>query len=308
MTYPDAYPKEWFDDAKVTGHPDHVIYRNGKSIVHRFASIYDALDEVINLDETADGSYRSSLKDGPFAYEDTHTNNFGEAADVIRNGWTEHMPQVNEFVSQIRTDERVVTMVDNSRFKQMYSCTGALVSVPLYCAGSYSPMVTHVPIMANKPNRVARVLIGGGMLGSVEADSYVERGILIVALCKVLDAMGWQIDLWTEATVQSKDNEDMVHSTLYHVHEAGQSFDAESVMFQLAHPSMHRRLTFGIRESGTYQEVQRFGSNNGYGRTRNPICSELIGAHLVIDAITPFDRTITDPAKWILDKVHSLTD
>lgn len=297
------HTNEWFQTADVTVEHGNTVYRNNGSVMVVIPTLYDAVDTIINLPDKVGGYFRSSLL-GTYGF--TLTNTFAEAAKLIENGWTEHLDQVIDMSDKVVSDERILAMIDNAKFKQIYSINGALPSVPMFCAGSQTPMITYIPTVGNKSARVARILVGNGMLQKVPAKSYLERGLIVCALIKVLHLMGWQVDLYAEATIRCTTNIYKNHSILHHVQKAGQVFDAEAVLFQLAHPSMHRRINFGIRESGNQTELKNFGPGGSYGSTINPLCANFVDAHVTIDAIQP-GQSIKDPIQWIMNHVHTIT-
>lgn len=238
---------------------------------------------------------------GGMPWEGTHT--FEEATSLASTGWAEPRSQVTEQVGNIAAELRAVLP---TAFGTRWDVCGGSVDVDRFLAGDPENMLEGrlVPSLAH--GQVVRVLLNVGALGAVSTETMIRRGIAMLALVELVRMAGLSLELWIETTT-SKGG--ATYTVLTRALGAGDSIDVDALMFPLAHPAQHRRITFACRERASAAVIKRFGfsEQGGYGSSHQVVCDAMVDPDITIAEPLSGETAYTrDPAKWIRERLVEL--
>lgn len=212
----------------------------------RHASLYELLDALIDYDESGAASPigNTSHDEGAHAEQWTQCATFADAVKVAREGFTEIRPQVDAITNAI-TSEVVAREVP--RVKRRNAIAGGAVNVGRVMTGAPKCFTQYTRIMAPGVARVLRIAVSVSNVADVPNEMIRARGAAIVALIDALTRKGWACEVWAVAASEISGTSTIV-STEVCLQSASDPLDVDGLMFNLAHPSMFRRMIFAERE------------------------------------------------------------
>ncbi|CUW38804.1 protein of unknown function [Magnetospirillum sp. XM-1] len=189
------------------------------------------------------------------------TPTWDAAMDLARNGWQEGRDRLVRTFDAATALQRTATV--QARFLDV---AGAYPHAALAAAGApdcmWSLGDTHI---AAKP--VVRILTGQGVRSGVDAKWIINRGAALLSHIDRLEDAGYSVEL---TAIHAASYQGWRHETSYTVKRAGEPLELDRLAFVLAHPSMHRRMVFALREQATEPGFRKaFGGN--YGGTCRPL-------------------------------------
>lgn len=212
------------------------------------------------------------------------------ARDMCLHGWSDARPQADAIVNRVMG--HVMQYVDMDNTPTLHLVGGA-PNVPMLLAGvpNHMMMFTRTEQQVSKP--VVRVLVDAGAEARVGSDKMLTRASAISALLEVLARMGHTMSIDLTSPVEDKGYE---HNLLVTLHNAGDHFDMDALMFCLGHPAFHRYLWFSHR----WQD----GVGHGMGSTR-PIPNSLSSGYDLVVSRTSHKKSnepmaTHDPEGWVM--------
>lgn len=217
--------------------------------------------------------------------EFTHTANFEEAVDLMKNGWDDMAKRLTQ---TLKVKEQKSAMVN--RRKQVNSVAGFHPVVPLYLAGVPTNMVSTkmVPMKQKILNITKSVDYNAG----TSTATIIEESVKAMQIVKKFEAMGYRVNL--NIAVGSIEDKKMYAKV--RIKSADEKLNVSKLAFPMVHPSMLRRLFFRFIE--VHPEVTK-NFIWGYGR---PSTSKQLQKAFPDDIILPaFIRKD-------VDQIHSVED
>ena len=197
-----------------------------------------------------------------------------EALELARNGWDA------EIDTALSVAENAVSKVerecDISTFTPVFDVLGCEVDVARYLDGTPENMIDYPLVPTVRAGRIITLCASIGRSSIVSVDTIMRRGHTVVALALALSTLGYGIEVWTDATVDFDGTHRVQIRTL--VKAAGDPVDAARLMYALAHPSMHRVLTFVTRWGSCPQPWAQLVTAYSGGFPTNPIADLPDGA------------------------------
>ena len=227
------------------------------------------------------------------------TETFEEALALAENGYDEVRPHVDALVSKM---EAKIAPSLQPAFTSYFDVSGGSVDVGRYMDGEPECMIETRLIEIAKPGRVITLLVSGGYLGSASTEDILARGAAIVGLCDSLQRMAHETEIWMEKSSQGG----VTDATLTHLvklKNAGEPFNIDVLMYAIAHPSCHRRLTFSIREQEP--NGKRFGISKGTGNVGGTVelrMGKAVGATVELESVATMSET-RNGEEWIVEKL-----
>lgn len=183
----------------------------------------------------------------------------------LRNSFEELIPKLRQFVE-----------FDAQRH---INTSGDEVNVAMYLAGEPEHMLEWVPSEDQVSRRALCLLVGHSISAGCSARALFIRGQAVIALLRALALLGYELEVWSEETVDNS------YSNLVRLHAAGSVMDESAVEFAIGNPAWLRRLLFAAEEMEPMDIRKRHGfvSNGGYGSPSGIQHADLVGADLQID-------------------------
>ena len=251
-------------------------------------------------------------KSRPGTIEFQGDGHWSETMKVARRGYVEARPVVEVMSENMRAK---IAPTLRPAFRSFFDVTGGQVDVGRFLAGEPENMIETELIEIARPGKVVTVLIHGGMLSKVKTRDFVARGVAIVALIEALEQMQHSTEVWLEIT-SSRDGDPEVYGTsrpvlthLVKLKDAADVLDIDDLMFAVAYPGRHRRLTFSIRQ--LEPDHKRFGiGRDGAGEQGVTIpltCRDRVGADICLESLSSTgDPVVVDAESWIATQLEAI--
>lgn len=194
-----------------------------------------------------------------------------DVATEFRDMFESHLPKLRSYVADELIEGRDVS--------------GFEVDVAGHCIGEPEHMHEWLPAENIINKRAFCVLIGHSISSGVTAEEIFIRGQAVVALVRALATMGYELEVWSEQTLNGYDGSGTQYTTLTCLHHAGEIMDQSALEFSIGNPSWLRRIIFAAEETESQEIRDRFQFNSlgGYGRPASPIHRDTVNADLVLD-------------------------
>ena len=209
----------------------------------------------------------------------TGTASWQAAKDLAASGWDEGREKIAANLAAIFASGAAEL---NSGAAVEHAVGGAYPDVPLYVAGNVCHMVGEGDQLGEKP--IVKFLINSSASCSVKADTIANRGAAVAALVDQVESSGSRCEIWvTFATATSG----RFYAPLVCAKQAGDVLDIDAVAFSMGHPSMLRRVLFGIVENDPFTDG---GYESTYGSVAK-IPADAIPADVIhIGALTDANK------------------
>lgn len=185
-------------------------------------------------------------------------------------------------------------------FTSYFDVSGGMVDVGRFLDGEPECMMETRLIEVAKPGRVITLLVAGGVLASASTADIQERGCAIIALVDSLEKMQHSVEIWLEVSCAREFGGEVsqmpVLTHLVKLKSAGEVLDIDSLMFAVAHPARHRRLSFALRRNEPRKN--RFGIP--HEATTATTMKEEVGATLVLESLSHKGKTVS-AEEWIMN-------
>lgn len=240
------------------------------------------------------------------------TRDFGEALDLARKGWQEKRGDVAHLRGRVKADPMIGNLWDDF---QPYPTTyhdvaGAFPDVAAFLSGDPNNMIEFGEREEPRSGRVVRIVVDGCYSAGTPTDVVVKRGAVVVALCELLEMLGFSTEIRLEDRRQSWGGgrgKAVTLANIVTVKTAAMPLDVDALMFALAHPSNLRRLGFRANEWEHPAIREAFGfEGGGYGRPVKPVTGKEWDAHVTLESASASRPESMNPEKWIRDIVEGL--
>lgn len=283
--------------------------RSGWHCVTRF----DSWDAYVRHVETRTGERNSSAKEDEYYREFTQTDSLETALTLAHEGWAEKRDSALELKTQVLAElvkDGIINEEYSLKVDTKHDYSGSFVDIGAYMTGDPECMVSFVETEVPASGKVVKIHVDGCYSGGTNTDTVIQRGAVCVALCEILDGLGFSVEVVTEITHaddysygQGLGN---LWSTLTTIKNAESPMNLDTLMFALAHPSTLRRLNFRAMEGEGYEFRKAFGVPGGYGYPRSLACAAEVQATVSLEAANRNRPETLEPAKWIRDIVKQL--
>lgn len=255
-----------------------------------FAAYVDTARECVNYGSV----FRNDSKKDFYG----NTPTYESALAMADSGYAEVRPEVDALVAKMET--KIEPMLQPA-FTSYFDVSGGSVDIARYLDGEPECMVETRLVEIAKPGRVITILVSGGYLGRAKVEDILARGAAIVGLCDSLQRLAHETEIWMEKSSSNGGKATLTH--LVKLKNAGEPINVDMLMYAIAHPSCHRRLTFAIREQEPNGE--RFGIVRGrdcVGGTVEMVMAEKVGANVVLESVANMTETMNGE-EWISRKL-----
>jgi len=189
------------------------------------------------------------------SYDFTKTENFNEAVELFKNGWSDMATKLVQKLKVIENEAKTIMKPKNA-----LGVAGYQVIVPLYLQGVPNNMVTKKMVPVKQ--KVITLNKSIDYRGGVDADQIIEESIKAMQIVKKLEAQGYRCNLnIVLGTTDGYPPKQFVVKV--RIKSANEKLNVSKLAFPLVHPSMLRRLFFRFIE--VYPNVTE-AFVNGYGK------------------------------------------
>ena len=217
------------------------------------------------------------------SYYFTKTENFNEAVELFKNGWSD---MATKLVQKLKVIENKTE--PTMKPKNVLGVAGYQTIVPLYLQGVPNNMVTKkmVPVKQKVITLNKSINYSGG----VSSDRIIEESIKAMQIVKKLEAQGYRCNLNIVLGTTAGLKQFVVK---VRIKSANEKLNVSKLAFPLVHPSMLRRLFFRFIE--VYPNVTKaFVGGYGIPATSNEMREIFKGECLLPNFIKKDVNTIRD--------------
>lgn len=267
---------------------------------HRL-EVFDSLHEMVDYAKANPLSKRkSSDEKSDWRTDWAKSASLDEAVAMAHVGYAEVRPQVESLMEIM--EERLAERFGN-RFVTEYAVSGGTVDIGKFVTGEPECMLEWVSEPAASMGRVVKVAVAGTASSSIKPEDMIRRGTAVVALLDTLHKLGVGLELWWDSTITGSDRRD--HSTVVKLHDSSNPLDIDDLMWAVCHPSMLRRMTFGVQERSETAKAQ--GVGGGYGTPANMGITKVQDFDVVVEKLQNGSGDIVqDPLAWVISTVEGL--
>ena len=259
---------------------------------------FDRIGEAVNyLQRKPNPVDRPASETGSHRW--TGSRDMKHALELLEVGWPEGLVEMKGMVENI---ERV--LLDRIPRPTVHrDLSGSDVDIGAYLSGEPENMLEWQAQPANSEG--IKLVVNGSASAGVSARVIKARGAVVVATIHAMQMLEIPVELWG-VWASSRDR---YHSeTRIQISRPGYELDIERVAFILAHPSMLRRIAFGIWEREEPKDWRkRIGiePDTGYGR---PTDSNFAGENgIYLGRMGSWEEHWLDThtaVEWILARLH----
>lgn len=251
--------------------------------------IFNSISEVVKFNRETERTEKYKFKHksdgtGQREYNFTKTNSYEEAEDLLLHGW--------DIMSQKLTKE-----IQNKKCKQsyknktVYGIQGFQACVPRYLQGIPDSMVSNKRVVTKQ--KTIDIVKDFGYECRTTTAKMEEESIKVLRLVDSLESKGYRVNL---SLVFVSRYRGKYISFIIKIKNASQRMNIKQMAFPLVHPSMLRRILFGIIER--LEETKNFGQGYGYC-TDYDETKHLFKGQCFIPRIVS-EQEITDIDKYII--------
>lgn len=190
--------------------------------------------------------------EGSNRYSFTKTNSYEEAEDLLLHGWDEMAEKLTKKISNVKCQ-------NGYKNKTVYGVQGYQACVPRYLQGMPDSMVSNKRIVTKQ--KVLNIIKDFGYSASTSAQKIERESIKVLNMVNDLESRGYRVNLSITFVSKCNGRGGRYTSMLVKIKNASQRMNIKQMAFPLVHPSMFRRIVFGMIER--LEETKNFG--HGYG-------------------------------------------
>lgn len=229
---------------------------NGRNVWQDLAS-WDAFVEAGKAGRAGGGDTGGSRCDSG-GHQDFHGGSFDSAVKMATtDGWDAALPAIAEALD--------APMLDAPVLVAHYDVAGGAVDMGRYMGGEPECMVEILPV--NRPMRGVSVLVPMAYSASVRTDQIMERGAAIAAVLEQARLHGITVTIYGASAVTysagGKDGAPERTCTTVRIGDSRGAYNPSIIAYALGHPTVLRRLYFGIQDGYTAALRKVVGGGRG---------------------------------------------
>lgn len=214
--------------------------------------IFNSISEVVKFNRETERTefyknYHTSDEHG--RYDFTRTNSYEEAEDLLLHGWDSMAEKLTKKVGNVKCQ-------NGYKNKMIYSMQGYQACVPRYLQGMPDSMISNKRVVMKQ--KVLNIIKDFGYSGATSTETIERESIKVLKAVNDLESRGYRVNL----SIVFVSNNRSYTGVQVKIKNASQRMNIKQMAFPLVHPSMFRRIMFGLIER--LPETECFGY--GYGR------------------------------------------
>ena len=229
-------------------------YNNKKDV----KIIFNSLSEVAKFNREAErtsfyGEFHISDEVSSNKDRFTGTHSYEEAEDLLLHGWDEMAKELTEKLGNIKANS------NKYKNKTIYNVSGYQACVPRYLQGIPTNMISNKRIVTKQ--KVLNITKDFGYSRKVSSRTIKEESIKVLKLINQLELQGYRCNV--DICFVNKHNRGNTYDCIsIRIKNASQKMNIKKMAFPLVHPSMFRRIMFGLMER--LPECENYGYGYGY--------------------------------------------
>lgn len=235
-----------------------------KIIYEEFNSINELLNILNSRSNNKIMQGKNSSDTGDIQF--THTNNYKEAVDLFKTGYTEVLPDIKLAIN--KNNKIIQERVARFQHKPLNMPIGYIPNVPNALQNKPDSMINVLRQPIKKKTLTVVYAMGGSWIN--DKSIFIKAGSALISALNLIELSGIQTKLMinfmpvTNYSFFSHEPEEILCPTLI-LKDYGERFNLQKLCFPLAHPSMFRRIGFKYLE--TCPKITQQGFRGGYGTT-----------------------------------------
>lgn len=248
--------------------------------------IFNSISEVVKFNRETEKTrfYKNyHMSDEHGRYDFTKTGSYEEAEDLLLHGWDSMAEKLTKKVGNVKCQ-------NGYKNKMIYSMQGYQACVPRYLQGMPDSMISNKRIVTKQ--KVLNIVKDFGYSGATSTETIENESIKVLKVVNDLESRGYRVNL----SIVFVSNGRRYTGMQIKIKNASQRMNIKQMAFPLVHPSMFRRIVFGLIER--LPETSNFG--HGYGRcTEYNQTKHLFKGEYFIPRIVS-EKEITDIEKYYI--------
>ena len=242
-----------------------ILNRSAIELAYKGAKIHlPAIDSLGEAIELANGKPSSGWKDGgdptskatssPNWYQ---TDSWPACQKLIAEGWVEGREKVAANLAAIFATGAAELSCGDA---VAHEVGGAYPDVPLYVAGEVCHMVNEGDQLGEKP--IIKLIVNTAASCGISGTRLMNRGAAITALVDEIESAGNSCEIIATWPAKARRG-GAFYAPMVRIKAAGEIVPIDDLAFALGHPSMVRRVFFGLLEVDPKTDGK--GYEDGYG-------------------------------------------
>ena len=226
-------------------------------------SINDAIERGHSKYDNRTFRRRSSHENGDKDWRGT--DGWDDMVRLYDDGWREGRERIAASLNSVYESN---STRNSTNYAVDYDVAGAIPDVPVAASGDVFCMFT--PGDQERDSKpVMRIMVELSASCSVDAKSIANRGAAVAALVDEIETGGVSCEIASTHTTtlnhwDRRDDVGKLICSMVTVKRAGENVDVDDIAFGLGHPSMHRRVMFGMLETSDAKFKDEFSNHYGY--------------------------------------------
>ena len=187
-------------------------------------------------------------------YGFTGTHSMEEARELLFHGWEDGAKHLKS-----KLDAKVNVNNNGYRNKAFYDIAGFQCSVPRYLQGIPTNMINNKRVVQKQ--KVVNITKDFGYSGATSTQTMMRESVKFLQAVDKLEKQGVRCNVFVSFVSRSRKSKGYIDIRVK-VKDSSQRMNLKQLAFPLAHPSMFRRIVFGLIER--LEDCKDFGS--GYGQ------------------------------------------
>ena len=219
--------------------------------------IFPSINNIVNFNRNTPqtekmASINQSQAEGFRQTEFTGTTSYKEAEGLLLHGWEDVSCELTKSLNATNTGLKTVS-------KNFYSPVGYQPCIPRYLKGLPDSMIQRKQIQQKQ--KVLNIIKSICYPSYIRTETIKEESLKVLKLIQSLESKGYRCNLYIVDGIDK--SRKVPEQTLIYlkIKESKQRLNVKQVAFPLVHPSMLRRIFFGVTER--LESTKHVGT--GYG-------------------------------------------
>jgi len=241
-----------------------ILDRSAIELAYKGAKIHlPAIDSLAEAIELANGKPSAGWKCSDVTSKATsspswyQTDSWPACQKLIAEGWVEGREKVAANLAAIFASGAAELSCGDA---VAHEVGGAYPDVPLYVAGEVCHMVNEGDQLGEKP--IIKLIVNTAANCSIKGERLINRGAAITALVDEIESAGNSCEIIATWPAKARRG-GAFYAPMVRIKAAGEIVPIDDLAFALGHPSMVRRVFFGLLEVDPKTDGKGF--ENGYG-------------------------------------------
>ena len=230
-------------------------------------------------------------------WDDLSLGNWQEVLELAKKGWVDKTVETKQYRTMIV--DRLAKQVKKLQWVQ--DVTGTDFDIGRLLNGSPDAWISpDYKIQKGPSKRLLKITVNICVHAAVDSKLVIERGLIIMALCQLLEYSGRRVELIIQSASKRGGKYKVVFSILAKKFQA--MLDVPRCLFALAHPGALRRIEFAVSECLPSMFARGLGVGRSYGSPDQIPLNMRGDIHFDTGF---FSQSKFDPFEWLLQEMKA---